>query len=248
MKSDVGCERWQVAQTLELKDWEFGGIVENETEEIRIKYSLFLKNLSKRIFFKNSWKVLDVGCGPTCISRFFPKATKIGIDPLAVSLGLHGKMIAGVKIIQGRGEELPFGDKSFNLIICRNVIDHSQWPELVIKEVARVIKPRGFFVLSCYVYPGFIVLLKNLSERFGLLRNLEHPSSFTQEDLKNLSLPFFSIVEKEVIFEGKHSTDFGKVGTVGPDRSLVNKIIMSFNRLVGNKWFVREYLLLLKRL
>ncbi len=51
MKSDIGCERWQVAQTLELKDWEFGGIVENETEEIRIKYSLFLKNLSKRIFF-----------------------------------------------------------------------------------------------------------------------------------------------------------------------------------------------------
>jgi len=247
MKNKVSRNRWEHAQKLELKDWKKENTVNNEIKELEKKYSLFLKELSRRISFSKNWKILDIGCGPTCVSRFFPEANKMGIDPLSDKLKLSGKKISGVKIVQGRGEELPFKNNEFDLIICRNAIDHSQSPEKIIEESARVLKDNCFFVLACYIYPSFIVFLKNLSEKLSLFRNMEHPSSFTAEDLEKLSLFKYKIIETKIIYEGKHSTDFGKVGHIEPDRSLVNKIVMFLNKLVGNNWFVREYLLLLKK-
>jgi len=49
-------------------------------------------------------------------------------------------------VIRGRGENLPFGAGSFDLIVCLWVLEHLDQPEVVFKEVRRVLRPGGHFV------------------------------------------------------------------------------------------------------
>lgn len=244
----ISGKRWQKAQARELFNWKnFSGIVESETEEINIKYKTVLLKISQEIKFEKSWKVLDLGCGQTCISRFLPPAQKYGVDPLAKELKTSGRRMGGVLVKQGRGEELPFSDKMFDLVICRNVLDHTNIPVKVVKETRRVIKKHGYFILACYVHPKFIDFLKKVGEYSLLWKNIEHPFSFTTEELRSIFLGSFKILKEVIIFEGKNSTDYGKVCILEKDRSLINKTVLFLNKQVfKNNWFVREYLFLLR--
>ena len=44
--------------------------------------------------------------------------------------------------------ELPFQDKSFDIVVCCEVIEHVQNPEKLIGEAHRVLKPSGKFILT----------------------------------------------------------------------------------------------------
>jgi hypothetical protein len=46
------------------------------------------------------------------------------------------------------GEQLPFGNDQFDLVICTQVLQYVPEPSSVILEVARVLKCRGYFFLS----------------------------------------------------------------------------------------------------
>jgi len=46
------------------------------------------------------------------------------------------------------GENLPFSDQQFDLVICTQVFQYIPEPSVVVREVARVLKPGGYFFLS----------------------------------------------------------------------------------------------------
>ena len=46
----------------------------------------------------------------------------------------------------GRGEQIPFSDESFDIVIADNVLEHLENPAEVFGEVARVLKPSGHFL------------------------------------------------------------------------------------------------------
>lgn len=46
------------------------------------------------------------------------------------------------------GVNLPYGDASFDVIWCKQVLEHVRHPDAVIAEVARVLKPSGLFIGS----------------------------------------------------------------------------------------------------
>ena len=90
--------------------------------------------------------VLDLGCGRGGVVELFWRDVKVaaGLDPDVPSLAEH--RAPGMPVIRGRGEQLPFTDESFDLIVCLWVLEHLERPEEVFREVRRVLRPRGHFV------------------------------------------------------------------------------------------------------
>jgi SAM-dependent methyltransferase len=50
--------------------------------------------------------------------------------------------------VLGRGENLPFRDEQFDLVICTQMLQYAASPANVINEVFRVVKPQGHLLLS----------------------------------------------------------------------------------------------------
>ncbi|HLZ94678.1 MAG TPA: class I SAM-dependent methyltransferase [Candidatus Dormibacteraeota bacterium] len=89
--------------------------------------------------------VLDLGCGRTGgMERFWRRAKlAVGIDPDLQSLSDRG---AGMSVLQGGGEHLPFPDATFDIVVSVWVLEHLEAPERVFAEVARVMKSGGHFI------------------------------------------------------------------------------------------------------
>jgi SAM-dependent methyltransferase len=55
----------------------------------------------------------------------------------------------GDQILRGAGEQLPFPDDSFDVILSHEVIEHVQDDRLAIAEMVRTLKPGGRLLLFC---------------------------------------------------------------------------------------------------
>ncbi len=67
----------------------------------------------------------------------------VGIDPDLESLADRK---GGMPVLRGGGEQLPFPDATFDLVVSVWVVEHLETPEKVFAEVARVMKPNGHFI------------------------------------------------------------------------------------------------------
>ena len=108
--------------------------------------------------------ILDVGCGGgRTIARLAAAATDgkvYGVDfseeSVAASRRANARMVeAGrVEIVHGSVSKLPFPDATFDLVTA--VETHYYWPDLPadMREVLRVLKPGGMFVIIAEAYKG----------------------------------------------------------------------------------------------
>jgi len=96
-------------------------------------------------------KVLDVGCGGGLLAEEFALlgCQVTGIDPSESSLNTARKHAqqSGLEIgyQTGVGEQMPFPDASFDIVVCCDVLEHVNDVSRVIQEVARVLRTGGVF-------------------------------------------------------------------------------------------------------
>lgn len=93
--------------------------------------------------------ILDAGCGYGRVAeRLLSKgATVVGVDISRQMIShchqtLHGKFVGAIADVAA----LPFCASTFDKIVCAGVLVHVEFPEQVICEFARVLKPGGTFV------------------------------------------------------------------------------------------------------
>lgn len=97
-------------------------------------------------------KVLDLGCGQGNTSRLlaaqFPEAEVTGIEYDANLVAFARAQVgnARVRFEQGDATRLPFPDGSFDLVFARYLLLHIPEPDMVIREMFRVIRPGGWAV------------------------------------------------------------------------------------------------------
>jgi SAM-dependent methyltransferase len=90
-------------------------------------------------------RVLDLGCGRGGVMELLWREVRraAGVDPDLASLREHR---AGLPLVCARGEALPFGVDSFDVVIGLWVLEHLPQPEVVLRDIWRVLAPGGRFL------------------------------------------------------------------------------------------------------
>jgi SAM-dependent methyltransferase len=101
--------------------------------------------------------VIEVGSGAHgLIFCFDGGKRRVGVDPLAVD---YGRLFSGwqrrAQTVAAVGESLPFRDRSFNVVLCDNVVDHAESPSQIVGELVRILAPGGLLYFTVNVHHPF---------------------------------------------------------------------------------------------
>ncbi len=146
---------------------------QNQAEQDESSNLVFYKAID---FDLKDKKLLDVGCGNGADLKILSKtgAEIYGIDPSqefineAKANNPQGNLVVGV------GEDLPFENSQFDVVVSKWAIQTSVDVPKVMREIARVLKPGG----------TMLILTKHpLRQWTEKVRDLGHGSNYYQQDI-----------------------------------------------------------------
>ncbi|MFB0560520.1 MAG: class I SAM-dependent methyltransferase [Candidatus Lokiarchaeia archaeon] len=100
-------------------------------------------------------RALDVGSGSGGISIAFVKnnieTVNFDTERKYTIVSQRWAEENGVELNQmlASGEEMPFKDESFDVILCSDVIEHVERPENLVREISRMLKKGGILYVTC---------------------------------------------------------------------------------------------------
>jgi ubiquinone/menaquinone biosynthesis C-methylase UbiE len=142
----------------------------------------YLRAINAEKYIKPAERLLDIGCGDGFFLRRSKCKERFGLDKLL-----------GDEV----NDKLDFPDSYFDYVTMLAVIEHLSNPEDIMKEVARVLKPGGYFIITTPRQAAewlIKIYAKNIDE--------EHKSYFDYDRMKGLAGVMFDIV-------GYHKFIFG---------------------------------------
>lgn len=152
--------------------------------------------------------VLEIGCGrgvgvEILLSLGAAHVTGIDIDPEMIVLAAHrlAKYDNRALVMEGDAESLVFPDHSFDVVVEYGILHHVPRWQLAIVEIARVLKPGGYFF--------FEDLLRGLIASRPMQVLFDHPqvSQFTSQAF------FGTVTTAGLCIE--HWRVFGRLGLMG---------------------------------
>jgi len=158
-----------------------------------------------------SGKILDVGCGPGLLVKEFAQRSKkfqvVGIDISPYVIRRARENCQGLKNIvlkKAAASHLPFDDKVFDLVICKDSLHHFNNLERALREMYRVIKSDGTVYLQDLRRDLPWRLLKMAIPPKSLFQKLQYYSaraSYTKKELtiilKALGLRSYAIKTRQ---------------------------------------------------
>ena len=95
--------------------------------------------------------VLDVGRGTGRLlrraNRYWPEAQLIGVDPAHGMIEMAKRLTPNATFSTGMAEALPLQDASVDLALSTTSFHHWQDQAAGLREIARVLRPGGYFIL-----------------------------------------------------------------------------------------------------
>ena len=171
-----------------------------------------LRTALKLLALKETEKVLDLGCAEGYVTfRLAEKSPHVtGMDISDNKLKKTdevGKMFKPVKlpdfVCADANERLPFNDNEFDAVLCLETLEHTISPEMVLKEISRILKPGGRAILSIPTWSQYSWI--------HVLRNKVNP--------QNLNRPVLLANQFEQPFEG-HIWNFTLSGFLNQFREI----------------------------
>ena len=110
--------------------------------------------------------VLDVGCGTGKLLRrattYWPEAQLIGVDPANGMIEEARRLTPNATFFTGMSEALPLQDVSVDLALSTLSFHHWQDQAAGIREIARVLRPEGYFILVDPSFPDWLARILRL--------------------------------------------------------------------------------------
>ena len=106
--------------------------------------------------------LLDVGCWDGSFQQFLPGINYVGID--INRQPLERAKLKKIDVVVAVSDSLPFRSELFDACSMIEVIEHLYSPEKTVREIYRILKPSGAFVLAT---PNFVNFVDRLNVLLG---------------------------------------------------------------------------------
>ena len=154
---------------------------------VKFVHNQRLNQIVKMISCQNE-KILDAGCGEGhLIQKLYLKNEKnsyYGIDIAKIALQEAKKRCPYAKLYKMNLSKINFQNESFDTIICTEVLEHIYEYKNVIKELKRVLKRNGDFIIS---FPNEILwTISRFFLRKKPIKVPDHVNHFMPNNIKSL--------------------------------------------------------------
>jgi SAM-dependent methyltransferase len=132
--------------------------------------------------------VLEVGCGPGWLwaeAGNLPAGLRLTVSDLSVGMVTVARHRVNslshfgvVDALVADAQELPFGHRSFDVVIANFMLYHVPLPDTAVAELARVLRPEGVLMASTSGPRHLVELWELRSEVFGGPPKSENPEVF----------------------------------------------------------------------
>jgi SAM-dependent methyltransferase len=103
-------------------------------------------------------RLLDVGCGRGTLVSW---AERDGLNACGVE-PLWPAPLASSRVARAFGEQLPFADDTFDVVVSFSVLAHVRDPRSCLREIGRVMKPSGRAFVAVAELEGYPLVHKDL--------------------------------------------------------------------------------------
>jgi SAM-dependent methyltransferase len=176
--------------------------------------------------------VLDVGCGANLI--YDRALVDLGKQVVGVDFTMNFLKLAPrnsrVALVQGDATDLPFAGGAFDAVICSETVEHIPNDLPVVKELARILRPRGWLFFTA---PN----LWNAARISEMVRHLDPrvrfmPGHLREYSLREVSRLFAGVFEIDQVYPvgfGWNGSRFG--GRI--ERLIARGVLTRFSKSVA---------------
>jgi len=212
-------------------------VVYNINERPLTKYPLLLaKYLFERYKIRKGDKFLDIGCGR---GEFLKGFIDCGVSGHAVDRSSAAQKYcpdAELLIADIENEGIPYPDNFFDVVYSKSVIEHFYYPENLIKEMHRVLKPGGLAITLC---PAWEYNYRIYFEDYS------HRTPFMLESLRDIQL-IYDFEKVQVEFFRQLPSTWGEKKFLALPIAEIVRLFAPFKLKKHSKWvrFSKEIMLL----
>ena len=140
------------------------------------------ERLLRLVDVKEKQNYLEVGCGIGAMSKhvaekYLLNVTGIDVDPEQIQLAQESTAgVPNIRFLEADATDLPFQDEDFDIVLSFGVMHHiANWLD-ALKEIGRVLKPRGYFIYYDLVYPDRASRIWSAGTARSIARNYGFPT------------------------------------------------------------------------
>lgn len=159
------------------------------------RFEIMIRYFNQELSDKKGVKILDVGCGDGVYEKNIKKDILkdnffVGLDFSTTQLERSAQIFDEVKEMNFEKDKIPFSENYFDYVVCSEVLEHLFFPEHILSEIKRVLKPGGKLIittpnLKC-IQNRLSMFLFGDSPNFNYLQNKEHIRFYTKKTIKKI--------------------------------------------------------------